>query len=213
VRSGRTPGSRGGEAGFTLLETLVAMTLMLVVFSAVVITLVVFNNQTNQTTSHIGALDTANTGIERIARDIRQSTMSSSAPSYTLTVGGGGTTLSLYLEERAGGSGTAALHNVSYTCAADAAPSTNYNCKRTDTTCATLPCTAGTPAANVSSTAILVAGLTSAQVFTATGTTNASSGPMISAVQVSLSPAISGSTLPAVIQETVVPRNCQIGGC
>jgi len=208
----RAAGASGGEAGFTLIELLVAMTLALVVFSAVVISLVAFNRQTNQTTSKVASLDSANNAILRIARDVRQAALST-ASGYGLTVAANGKSLSLYLEERLGGTGTAALHNVTYTCAADASPSTYNTCKRTDTTCATLPCTAGTPPANVSSTATLIGSLTSAQVFAATGNTNAASGPMISSVQVTLAPAISGSALPAVVQETVVPRNCQIGGC
>jgi len=208
----RAATAAGGEGGFTLLELLIAMTLSLVVFSAVVVGLVVFDRQTSQTTSKVTSLDSANIGILRIARDIRQATLSTSG-GYGLTVNPNGKALGVYLEERPGGTGTAALHNVTYTCAADAGPSIYNTCTRTDTTCATLPCTPGVPAANVSSTATLIGNLTSAQIFAATGATSAANGPMISAVKVTLAPAISGSALPAVIQETLVPRNCQIGGC
>jgi prepilin-type N-terminal cleavage/methylation domain-containing protein len=81
----RVEGGLRAEDGFTLIEILVAMVLALVVVAAPLLFLVTSTNQQNLTASRASASRQAETGLELMARDLREA-MSQDAAGNTYTV-------------------------------------------------------------------------------------------------------------------------------
>ena len=115
---------RRGERGFTLVEMLIAMSLMLVVVVGPLAWIVTSTTQQNKISSNTFTTRTAEIGLEALARDLHQAYMTplgtpaANASSVTIVTSGGTTTLSAYLPP------TAALpygQPVSWSCSATAA--------------------------------------------------------------------------------------------
>jgi type IV pilus assembly protein PilW len=167
------------EDGFSLIELLVAMTVALVILTAV-LTLwsgAAVNERHNA--DRFDSVDATRNGLERMTRDVREATSVTGVSDRLLT-------LKLWTRDLAG-AGASALHTITYNCGLVGSVASSYRCQRTDTT-------AGSPAVTV------VDRLTSPSVFTTVaGQPN---------LQISLSVIVREATYPVVMHSGASPRNC-----
>jgi prepilin-type N-terminal cleavage/methylation domain-containing protein len=130
--------ARPGEDGFTLVELLVAMSMMVVICGAAVLMLTSVMKQTPKVTNRADQIGFARNAIERISREVRQGKKATSTGPTQMT-------LETFCTSS---SGAASECTVTYSCAVESGKTT-YACSRT---------VAG-------ATTKVVSGLASAEVF------------------------------------------------